>query len=299
MRYFSIINYGDRAHTDKKTLELLVDIFKQHGKEFVFRLSTSIEHSAELVQEAEAKEYDALLIGGGDGTVNAILNLAHDKPFTFGVLPFGTTNALAQTIGMPRNPSKAAEAIINASPRRISVGKVNSHYFSCFASIGFDAATVHNVSMELKLKLSKVAYGLIGLRQAARLNEIAEFEVTCYPPDTCEKGYSLILSNLPIYAGFHMFRALPYRSRMEMYVFKNNRIRDYLKYIAGLAFTRGEVDRLFPDVSRLFIERVHVQSPERLFLQVDGEAYSIGDNTTYEFTVLPKALEILVPPRIR
>ena len=84
---------------------------------------------------------------------------------------------------------------------------------------------------------------------------------------------------------------------MELYLFRNNTLPDYLKYITGLAITRGELERLLPDVTRTFVGRVKITCPERMFLQLDGEPYSIGDDREYEFMVLPKAMRVLAPPR--
>ncbi len=299
MRYFGIINYGDRKHASEARLKEMHEVFKRSGKESIFHQSTSIEHSRELIERASREEYDALLIGGGDGTVNSILNLAMGKEFVLGVLPLGTVNALAQTIGMPGNPAKACEAIVHAKPRPVSVGKVNGHYFLCFASIGFDAATVHRVHPKLKLAIRNVAFGLLGIWQLTQLQDLARFEVIYSPQQKETKAFSLILSNLPIYAGFRMFRALPYRKRMELYIFRNNTLSDYVKYITGLAITRGEIEKLLPDVTRTFVNKVEVSCPERMYLQLDGEPFSIDDDRSYTFEVLPKAIKLLVPPRKR
>lgn len=274
-------------------------VFDRAGKECVFHLSKSIQHSEELIEQAEAEKFDAILIGGGDGTVNSILNLTVGKNFVLGVLPLGTVNALAQTIGMPNNPVKACEAILSARVRPVTLGKVNDRYFLCFASIGFDAATVHRVSPKIKRALRNVAFGLAGVWQLTQLKDLCQFEATYFPDKKTENGYSLIISNLPIYAGIRMFRALPFRSRMELYLFKNNRLHHYLKYITGLAITRGQLEKLLPDVTRTFVERVEVKSPHRMFLQLDGEPYSIDDNKHYEFVVLKKAVKLLVPPRLK
>ncbi|MCD6384458.1 hypothetical protein J7M23_01650 [Candidatus Sumerlaeota bacterium] len=299
MRYFAIINYGDRKHSTQRTLKAMQRVFERRGKECVFNLSKSIQHSAELIERASAEKFDAILIGGGDGTVNSILNLTMGKNFVLGVLPLGTVNALAQTIGMPNNPVKACEAIIDARPRLLTLGRVNDRYFLCFASIGFDAATVHRVSPKIKRALRNVAFGLAGVWQLTQLKDLCQFKATYFPDGKTETAYSLIISNLPIYAGFRMFRALPYRSRMELYLFKNNRLRNYFKYFTGLAITRGQLEKLLPDVTRTFVERVEVKSSHRMFLQLDGEPYTIDDDKHYEFVVIRKAVKLLVPPRVK
>lgn len=299
MRYFGIINYGDRAHITRRKLKEMEQVFSRYGVECVFQLSKSVEHSAMLIEEAVASKADVVLIGGGDGTVNSILNLAMGKPLILGVLPLGTLNALAQSIRMPTDPVKACEAIIKGKPRSVTVGKVNERYFLCFASIGFDAATVHKVSPELKLTLRNYAYGIVGLRQLTQVKYLPQFTATYYPPGEGINGYSLIISNIPLYAGLWTFRNLPFRRKMELYIFKNNRLRDYLKYITGLALTRGNLEKFLPDVTHTCFERLIVTAGKRMYLQIDGEPYSSGDDRYYEFSVLYKAIKLIIPCRKR
>ena len=101
-------------------------------------------HAAELA----AAGAEALVVFGGDGAVNEVLNgLAPDVPF--GALPGGGTSVFARALGFPRDPDaaaeKLAEAIAARSTRRISLGRVDGRRFGFSAGVGFDAATVRRV----------------------------------------------------------------------------------------------------------------------------------------------------------
>jgi diacylglycerol kinase family enzyme len=101
-------------------------------------------HATELA----AAGADAVVVFGGDGAVNEVLNgLAAEVPF--GALPGGGTSVFARALGLPRDPGAAAEqlaeAIATGRTRRITLGRVHGRRFGFSAGVGFDAATVRRV----------------------------------------------------------------------------------------------------------------------------------------------------------
>jgi len=101
-------------------------------------------HATELA----AAGADAVVVFGGDGAVNEVLNgLAAEVPF--GALPGGGTSVFARALGLPRDPSAAAEQLAEAigvgRTRRITLGRVDGRRFGFSAGVGFDAATVRRV----------------------------------------------------------------------------------------------------------------------------------------------------------
>ena len=101
-------------------------------------------HATELA----AAGADAVVVFGGDGAVNEVLNgLGEGVPL--GALPGGGTSVFARALGLPRDPAAAAEqlaeAIAAGRTRRISLGRVDGRRFAFSAGVGFDAATVRRV----------------------------------------------------------------------------------------------------------------------------------------------------------
>jgi diacylglycerol kinase family enzyme len=101
-------------------------------------------HATELA----AAGADAVVVFGGDGAVNEVLNgLAAEVPF--GALPGGGTSVFARALGLPRDPGSAAEQLAEAigagRTRRITLGRVDGRRFGFSAGVGFDAATVRRV----------------------------------------------------------------------------------------------------------------------------------------------------------
>jgi diacylglycerol kinase (ATP) len=299
---FVVINYGDRPHSTPRTIERIRQILESHQLRFHIALSRSIEHSRELVAQAALEEYNTLVIGGGDGTVHSLLNLAVDKNVTLGILPLGTVNALARSIGIPMNPLEAAEIIARGEERRIDMGKVNDRSFLCFSSVGYDASVCHTVSPELKLRIRNLSYVIIGIHQLTRLRHLPRFTVTIEAsadpkgalPEIHE-GYSLILSNIRLYAGFPIFDLDVQSGYMELYIFKSNLLRDYFRYVLGFALSRKALQKVWKDVYHARVTRFSVACDKPMFLQADGEPVTVGDNRRYDFQVIPGGIRMLFP----
>ena len=87
---------------------------------------------------------EAIYVFSGDGTYNEVINgLRADIPVGF--VPGGGTSVLPRALGLPRDPTRAAERIANGTPRRISLGRINGRTFAFNAGIGFDAELVRRV----------------------------------------------------------------------------------------------------------------------------------------------------------
>ena len=115
-------------------------------------------HAAELAREAAAQGCEAVVVLGGDGTVNEAANglLAGSTGTVLAPLPGGSTNVFARTMGFPRHADDAAARVADAlaagSSRTIPVGWANGRAFLFHVGIGFDAAVVEQVERRSALK---------------------------------------------------------------------------------------------------------------------------------------------------
>ena len=78
----------------------------------------------------------AIVAVGGDGTINAVAQAAHDEGCALGVVPQGTFNYFARTHDLPLEPNAAVAALLSASPHPVQVGSVNGTVFLVNASLG-------------------------------------------------------------------------------------------------------------------------------------------------------------------
>jgi diacylglycerol kinase family enzyme len=113
-------------------------------------------HATRLAQGAAADGLDAVVVLGGDGTLNEAANGLAGTTTALGVLPGGSTNVFARTIGMTNDAVEATGELLGAmaagSKRRIGLGSVNGRYFLFHVGLGFDAAVVEQVERRGSLK---------------------------------------------------------------------------------------------------------------------------------------------------
>jgi diacylglycerol kinase family enzyme len=115
-------------------------------------------HATRLAQGAAAKGTDAVIVLGGDGTLNEAANgLAHTD-CALGVLPGGSTNVFARTIGITNDPIEATGELLAAlgsgfgGIRPVGLGNVNGRRYLFHVGVGFDAAVVAQVEKRSTLK---------------------------------------------------------------------------------------------------------------------------------------------------
>ena len=114
---------------------------------------------SEIIRE-DGSGFDAIVLGGGDGTVSHSLPALMEAGRPFCLLPMGTANDLARTLGIPFEPGEAAEIIAAGRTRRIDLATINGMPFVNVASIGLgvEIARAHEESGLLKRILGTLNY---------------------------------------------------------------------------------------------------------------------------------------------
>ena len=113
-------------------------------------------HATRFAHDAARRGIDVVVGFGGDGTLNEVATGIAGTDTALGVLPGGSTNVFARTLGMPNDPVAAADHLAggldagNLAP--IGLGRVNGRFFCFHTGIGFDAATVAAVERHASLK---------------------------------------------------------------------------------------------------------------------------------------------------
>lgn len=120
------------------------------------------------LQEACAPDVDRVIVAGGDGTVNSALQVLVRARKPLGILPLGTANDLARTLGLPADLGGAAAVIVAGRTKRIDVGVVNGRYFLNAAGIGFSTALSNELPGWTKRRLGPLAYPLAVMRRWRR-----------------------------------------------------------------------------------------------------------------------------------
>ena len=113
-------------------------------------------HATRLARGAVTDGFEAVVVLGGDGTLNEVANGLAGSDVALGALPGGSTNVFARTVGFTNDPIDATGELLNAmhdaKKKRIGLGNANGRYFLFHVGIGFDAAVVERVEKTASLK---------------------------------------------------------------------------------------------------------------------------------------------------
>lgn len=120
------------------------------------------EVSPDIVRRAA--ETDLVIVCGGDGTIAAAGSGLLQTGLPMGILPLGTANDLARTLGLPLDLTAAAQVIVGGRSARIDMGEVNGHAFFNVASLGLSADLARGLTQENKRRWGRLAYAYQALQ---------------------------------------------------------------------------------------------------------------------------------------
>ncbi|MGI8491318.1 MAG: diacylglycerol/lipid kinase family protein [Acidimicrobiales bacterium] len=270
-------------------------------------------HAIRLAQGAAAEGVDVVVVLGGDGTLNEAANGLIGTTTALGVLPGGSTNVFARTIGMTNDPIEATGELLAAlSESRIqavNLGAVNGRYFLFHVGIGFDAVVVNQVDRRATLKRmfghAVFVYAAVSTwtrhydRSAPRLRVHSEpgGPGGAAPPDI-EDGYFAICMNTNPYTflGRRPLNAAPgtgLDTDLSLVTFRNLQLSTFLP-LAASALGDGRRLGRHPWVDRRQGQTALVVSgAQPLPYQMDGEY--MGESARLEIRSHRQALRLVVP----
>lgn len=135
--------------------------------------NTTIEDGLKDIND----NYNHILIAGGDGTIDRLVNYMkkNDIDIPIGILPTGTANDFANVLNIPLDIDLCIENIINSEPKYIDVGVINDDYFVNIASTGMFTDVSQRVDSNLKHSIGRISYIIKGVEDALHLRK---FNVT-------------------------------------------------------------------------------------------------------------------------
>ncbi len=117
------------------------------------RARTAVERGADL-----------LVVWGGDGTVQRCVDAVAGRDIALVVIPAGTSNLLADALGIPDDPDEAVQVGLHGDRRTLDTGTVNGEHFAVVAGAGLDALLVRDADSGLKRALGRAAYAFTGVK---------------------------------------------------------------------------------------------------------------------------------------
>lgn len=130
---------------------------------------TTLEVTAErLAQKALDRGFELIIGSGGDGTLSAIAGALIGTGIPLGVIPRGTANAFATSVGIPTKIEAACETILYGRPRRIDAAFCNGKPMISSVSIGFEAEAINKADRDSKNYLGKLAYIIADVQELSK-----------------------------------------------------------------------------------------------------------------------------------
>lgn len=235
-------------------------------------------------------QVDLVIVGGGDGTLNAAVDGLVDTQLPLGILPLGTANDLARTLEIPTSIPEACEIIAKGQVQRIDLGWVNGKHFFNVASMGLSVQITQRLTKEVKRRWGILAYAITSLE--------AIWQARPFRADIRLNGESIPVKSIQIAVGNGRYYgggmtvvqdATIDDQRLDLYSLE---VRHWWQIVALLPAMRGGQYLNQQDVRTLHGQEIEVHTRKPRPINTDGE---ITTYTPAHFRVIPHALAVLVP----
>jgi YegS/Rv2252/BmrU family lipid kinase len=242
-----------------------------------------------IVQAAVEAGAPMLIVGGGDGSLSATIDRLVDRDCVFALLPLGTANSFARTLGIPLDLDGAIDTIANGRRRRVDLGVINGEHYANCAALGLSPMIGDSVPHDLKRYLGRVGYLLWALWCLVRFRP---FRLTVYQDGHEERLWATevriangsfhggveLVEEAEVDSGEIIVQAVTGRSTLRLLW---NWVGKYFRLPAREAVTREFRGR-----------KLRIETRPRQRISVDGEVLT---RTPADIGVARKAVDVVVP----
>lgn len=246
---------------------------------------------AQVLAENEGAPVDRILVAGGDGTLNKSLPTLLEASLPVAILPLGTANDLAHSLGIPSETAAALDVALSGRIEPIDVASVNGSPFLNVATIGLGPKVTQHLTSELKARLGFLGYPW-ALLSAYRESRPFRVRITCpdQPPARL-RCLHFAVGNGRFYGGGAVVGQDTWLNDglLNVVVLKPKPLWRLLLQVpfVGLGHHRHAPDVRAFQASSLLLETNHTKR-----ISADGE---ILTETPARFEVRPGALHVVVP----
>lgn len=290
-----------------RRIALVVNTKSRRGKKLFEAALTQLQDKGWTAEPAEAvrnpRNLDRVIggmiadgprliaVGGGDGTLAAAAALFANKAATMAVLPLGTANSFARSLGLAPTVEAAVAAIEAGRIEAVDIGEIAGVSFVSAATIGLPARIAKDIPSGYKKWLGRVGYALYGLGKFARLRPfVVRVEIAGQPP-IIERVVEIRIGNGRFVGGVEAMPNAGVASADLVLQLVRGRYAAALAgvwaaNIGGWRTPRGQVRELR---AAAFTLSCHPEQP----VSVDGEPSAC---TPARVRLLEGALKVIVPP---
>jgi diacylglycerol kinase (ATP) len=243
------------------------------------------------ILKAHGPEADRIVIGGGDGTLSKALPALLKLKRPLAVLPLGTANDFARTVGLPTDPLQAAEITLNGREHAVDVGLANGKPYLNVASVGVASEVIKRQSKALKRTWKALAYAISLGRAVRRLQPfIVDLEIDGSPRWSAAV-YQVSVANGRYHGGGLTVAddAAIDDGKLDLYVVYPG---TFWQLFACLTHLRFGLMKKPSVLDRRAATRVKLTTSRPREVDADGR---LATATPAEFTLRHKALKVIVP----
>ena len=287
-----------RSRTGERTffqaLDRLQDLGVTLGPTYAVRDPVRLPETVRDVLD-DGSEYRLLILGGGDGSVSSVVDFLAHHHVVLGLLPLGTANDFARTLGIPSDIEGACQTIAAGKTVDVDLGLAGDNYFVNVASVGLGVEATRALSPWMKKSVGPLAYPAAAIK-AFLTHEPFSAKLTFpdgdHEPVEHERLLQVAVGNGRFYGGGMVVApesGIDDRN-LDVYAIELGRHRDLIgvaRYLKSGDFIRNE------SVTQYRTERVRLETDPELAVNIDGEVVT---RTPQNFSVAHNALKVLVPP---
>jgi diacylglycerol kinase (ATP) len=238
---------------------------------------------------AHAGRVDAVVVGGGDGTLIAAIDGVRTLGVPLAILPLGTINELSRTLALPFEIEAACALVDDGRRRAIDVGRANGVWFFNEASIGLSTHVVREQTGELKSKVGMFAIP-IGTLRALRHMRPYRLTVKWDGGERTFRTVQLTVANSYRFGGVvENPDAAIDDGKLDLYSIDIRHPWDAFEVVGAVVRKKFPASR---NVTTIRATSFTVSGRHAHHVSADGEE---AGKTPVEFTIVPRALEVLVP----
>jgi diacylglycerol kinase (ATP) len=281
----------------------VADVFRQAQVDLRVEPTKGPGSAQGLARSAATAGADVVVVCGGDGTINEVVNGLALSACPLAILPGGTANIAARDLGLSLRPVAAARDLAHARTRRIALGRVTwgrgpgappqVRYFLSVAGIGFDAHVVHHLGSNLKRDFGVTAYVWKAFEQVWGYG---------FPPFLCQsgdrewRGRMALVQRTERYAGWlHMSPGSSLLNpEMKLFLFQGANPWRYFFYSAALVLRRHLHLRDLRIVESWPLNCHAESAAKTIRVELDGEE---AGELPATFELVPDALTLLLPEK--
>ena len=274
---------GEKALDYKEKLE-------NKAKEYFEYVETKITEKAKdataFAEEASKENYEAVIVFGGDGTVNEVISGIAEKDYIpkLGIIPGGTGNLITKLLEISQDIDEAIDQLDFNKTNSIDIGKANKSYFGYIFSVGSLPEAIHNVEIEDKTKYGVLAYAINTIKSVIKdevFNIKIETENGNYEGEASQ--VLVLLSNY--YADKKIFEENK-DGYANILILKNASIISKISLIPDLL--KGDIVEN-DNIEYIKAKEITISSDTKLESDIDGDQ---SDDLPVKITVLGNHIEI-------